>query len=805
MSRLREEAPAAVDPAEAPQQATRPAADITNERAASDSRRAESVKFIETPLADGGLKLSRHPDSRHKARAETGKREPARIITMVWGERYVDDLLKLTLPALLAPGNIPAFVEHFDAELVIVTETRLFDLLAGSPVIGRLLDHCDIRLLPIDDLLSSWYGITLTYALVRGFVDLGQAMVDTHLIFLNADFILAENSYRKLAEAILRGERLVVSPSYCMVQEDTLEKLYNRVDQASCSLAIPHRVLAKLIIDHRHNTIRAKTINQQLFRIHRYDQFYWYVNENTLLGRQMPIAVVYMRPEKVILEMPTFWDYGVISEYCPTTKPCVLGDSDDFLMAELRAEATFRDLLHPGWPTAKEIAADLSSFTTQDHRDYGRYDLTLHAADLPSQLEMQRAELRRFVDDVYAQLRPPVSYLNHPFWIQGFPRFDASRLERRQLLLRQQRIDAAIRALPDSTAKMQELAGLRIRQRAIQQQMSQIERKLGEAGVELRTRLVAAEESFRREEKLYRSAIEELRENAEKQQLALRAESEEIGVDLAELSDFLAREINQERDSVADLAVEEPETKLQAASAKKTSVGGHVKLLARLRDIYGVIFGHVTQTTRIHPYNSVLRYIKSAIAETKLDSSSRTLLISNGGSIGRLVVQRVRGETISITPKMVAPPGLEREITGSGRIDLCFCDLTFDDLFQVRAIVDRVAPLLRAGGKIIVFHLNYPPQDLDGSTFPFTQSLFPSIGRSRIFFTGSLPAKIALRRFTRDITSYELSRIRGICGFALSLALCAPLALAAGWAERRSNPQQLPRHCTSMTIEIKPT
>jgi hypothetical protein len=316
-----------------------------------------------------------------------GKREPARVITMAWGDRYVGDLLSLTIPALLAPGNLPALLEHFEVELVIVTETRLFDQIARSPVAARLLRHCALRLVPIDDLVSPWYGITLTHALVRGFADLGEAMTETHLFFVNADFILADGSYGKLAQAIRQGARLAVAPSYCMVLEDTVEQLRARHDAETCMLVIPPRDMARMIIAHRHNTVRAKTVNQQLFRIHRYDQFYWHVDERTLLGHQMPIAVVYMRPERVLTEMPTFWDYGVISEFCPTATPCVLGDSDDFLMGELRAEGTFRELLHLGWPSVAEIAADLSSFTTKDHRDYGRHTLVLHSDDLTSQLE----------------------------------------------------------------------------------------------------------------------------------------------------------------------------------------------------------------------------------------------------------------------------------------------------------------------------------------------------------------------------------------------------------------------------------
>src|SRR6266481_2288889 len=35
-------------------------------------------------------------------------KRPTRIITYAWGARYVDTLLTLTLPALLAPGNLPS-------------------------------------------------------------------------------------------------------------------------------------------------------------------------------------------------------------------------------------------------------------------------------------------------------------------------------------------------------------------------------------------------------------------------------------------------------------------------------------------------------------------------------------------------------------------------------------------------------------------------------------------------------------------------------------------------------------------------
>jgi hypothetical protein len=286
-------------------------------------------------------------------------------------------------------------------------------------------------------------------------------MVDTNLVFINADFILANGSYRKLAEVIRRGERLVVSPSYCMNLENTLPHLRAARDNDTLAISMKPRDMAKLLIENRHNTIRAKTANQQLFRIHRYDQFYWYVNSQTLLGRQMPIAMVYMRPERVLTEMPTFWDYGVISEYCPGIKPCVLADSDEFLMAELRTFNTFSELLHLGWPSVDEIAADLSFFTTQDHRDYGRHSLVLHSADLPANFDQQRQDFDLFIDKIYQKLSPPISYKDHHFWAALFPQFAARQAELAQELKDRMRRRVEIRNRADSDSNKRLIEKLR--------------------------------------------------------------------------------------------------------------------------------------------------------------------------------------------------------------------------------------------------------------------------------------------------------------------------------------------------------
>jgi hypothetical protein len=341
-----------------------------------------------------------------------------RIITTAWGDSYVSELLEITLPALLAPGNLPALVRHFDVEFVLVTETREFDAVRAHPVFRALERICPARLIACDDLVVSrkMYGHSLTHCLHRGFEDLGPAMCDWNLLFLNSDFILADGSYAVLAESLLAGDRLIFAPSYCAVSENVLPALRARFEPAAGSLAVAKREMAALILANRHDTIRAKTINARAFHMDVSDQFYWYVDEHTLLGRQMPIALVAMRPERPYVEPVSFWDYATIAMAAPSLPKRVLGDSDEFLMLELRKADTFAHLMRAGEMPIGQIARVLG-YMTQDQYDMGRFDLTLHARDLPDGVDRARTRLAEHVGAVYAQLPLATDHRDHPYWI----------------------------------------------------------------------------------------------------------------------------------------------------------------------------------------------------------------------------------------------------------------------------------------------------------------------------------------------------------------------------------------------------
>ena len=124
-------------------------------------------------------------------------RQPIRVIVYAWGKSYVDRMLNNAVASLLAPGNLPALTGLFDCTLIVVTEEKLFGYVNTHQLIRRAKSLCQVRLISLDDLIGEpWqYGISLAHALFRGFSELGAAMTQTYLLFLNADFVLADGCY----------------------------------------------------------------------------------------------------------------------------------------------------------------------------------------------------------------------------------------------------------------------------------------------------------------------------------------------------------------------------------------------------------------------------------------------------------------------------------------------------------------------------------------------------------------------------------------------------------------------------------
>lgn len=356
-------------------------------------------------------------------------RPRVKFLTVVWGAPYIRRFAALSLPSFLAPGNLPALAASTELEVLIMTRRCDIDLFKDGPAFRRLRDRCAVRFVEIDDLVTTGvYGVTLTLAYARPVIASGSEMLSTHFVFMNADFVLADGSLASLCRHIVAGRSIVLGPSFRATAEAVEPGLLAEINKDSGVLALSPRQLASMALPYPHPTTVAKFVDQELCHSVQPNQFFWRVDDRTLLGRYFLIFMLCLKPERIIASVNSFCDYSFVPELCPSGDEVAMTDSDDFFMLELQLRGQEQFMLRLGKTSERAIARSLAVWTTTEHRRAARHDIIFHSADIPQGIEAAKADAQAFIERMVGRLGNPVSHDQHPFWIGGI---DAWRQRRR--------------------------------------------------------------------------------------------------------------------------------------------------------------------------------------------------------------------------------------------------------------------------------------------------------------------------------------------------------------------------------------
>jgi hypothetical protein len=344
-----------------------------------------------------------------------------KFLTVIWGARYIEEFARVSMPSYLAAGNIPYMAAETDLEVIILTSKdsrRKFD---EDPVFEKLRAICPVRYIFIDDLITTGvYGVTLTLAYARGILDSGADQTNTHFVFMNSDFILADGSFRTLLKKFREGHPCVMAPSLRARAEAVFPQLAARVDSTEKTLTIPPRALAQLAFDNLHPTVIAKTVSQEFVTCTTHNQIYWQVDNSTLLARYHLIFMMAIKPERPMPPVNSYCDYGFVPELVPSGKFAILDDSDDFFLLELQPTEQEKQFLRSGTSTPDEIASDLSRWTTHEHRRFAEVDVVIRSGDIPAELPVEREKLAKFIKVVSGRMEKRArKHEGHFYWISG--------------------------------------------------------------------------------------------------------------------------------------------------------------------------------------------------------------------------------------------------------------------------------------------------------------------------------------------------------------------------------------------------
>ena len=343
-----------------------------------------------------------------------------RFLTAIWGERYIEEFSRISLLSFLSPGNLPALAQTSDLEVLILTSEASLEVFHREPAFKALQAICSVKFIVIDDLIATGnYGVTLTLAYARGIQDSGAEQTNTYFVFMNSDFVLADGSLKTLSAKIAAGQPCIMAPSLRACSEAVMPVLANSVDRATGYLALPSRKLVQIAFDNLHPTVIGKTVTQNFIRCTTHNQIYWQVDPATFLGRYHLIFMLAIKPERPMPPVNSYCDYGFVPELVPSGTFAILNDSDDFFMLELQPARQERQYLLCGRPNLREIARELSVWTTREHRRFADVDVVFHAGDLPPSLDRIRKQAAEFMTDLRRMMRKPVDHARHFYWVMG--------------------------------------------------------------------------------------------------------------------------------------------------------------------------------------------------------------------------------------------------------------------------------------------------------------------------------------------------------------------------------------------------
>src|SRR6516165_4756341 len=370
-------------------------------------------------MPDHGTMLA-EPEATETPLAPEGWVPPKRIKVLepVWGYEFTQQFLNVSLPTLLAPGNLPALAETLPTEFIFLTGRRDEPMIRDSAGYRRLSAICPVSFRLIDDIITHGnHSTTVTLAFAGAVRRTGEAMLDTCFFFLVSDYIVADGSFASVIKLMLGGASAVQSGNFQIIAEEALPWLERERVPGQDALVLPPRRLMQQTLRYVHPSTIANTVNLPVSHNSHANRLFWRVDGNTLIGRFYLLHMLCIRPEVADFVIGASCDYSFIPEMCPSGNVAIMADSDEYLVVEAQPRHHEADFLRLGPALPKQIASSLSEWTTARHRDNPRHTLVFHSADLPPSLSSAIEEADAFISEIGRSLKPkPMPHRGHPYW-----------------------------------------------------------------------------------------------------------------------------------------------------------------------------------------------------------------------------------------------------------------------------------------------------------------------------------------------------------------------------------------------------
>jgi hypothetical protein len=176
-----------------------------------------------------------------------------RLVTSVWGSWHLDRLVRVAIPMLLAPGNLPALAAEARTCWRIRTTPNGKAWLDSHPAVRAAAEVCDLETIVASETEdpSTWNHIGWWHLDLEAAAAAGEAVVTMH-----PDVAWSDGSLLYLSKAFDRGKKAVLGQSIRVIDETIVPALLDRsapgVNSEFSPIAIPSRDLVQLALTHLH-------------------------------------------------------------------------------------------------------------------------------------------------------------------------------------------------------------------------------------------------------------------------------------------------------------------------------------------------------------------------------------------------------------------------------------------------------------------------------------------------------------------------------------------------------------------------
>lgn len=255
-----------------------------------------------------------------KTKHRVAARPPFHVVVPVWGEQYVQNFLRYSLPSQLASGNLDVVGRHPGSLFRIFTKEENYPLLESAVAYRDLCDTVEVKVAFIDamfDPQKTYFGVKYEVkseiyrqCLSDGF-HAGAAVA-----MVNGDIILAQNFYEQAIAALARGARVVeVAAPRASARGLKLELDRSREGDVA-ALSIAPVDLARIWYRNIHPLLKMHFVDGVEGEAFHPSHLYWDVYGEGVIMRCFHTYPIVVYPEKDAVEFSTTVDDDLVDRLC---------------------------------------------------------------------------------------------------------------------------------------------------------------------------------------------------------------------------------------------------------------------------------------------------------------------------------------------------------------------------------------------------------------------------------------------------------------------------------------------------------